>query len=310
MASPLRAARHELGYWALRVLLVAARAVPLPALRAAGSALGAAVLALGRRDRENARLHLRLAYPEAEEAWRESVLRRSGRHFGRLLGEVAWLWSASPGAILGRTRFEGLEHLRGSLAPERGAVLITAHCGNWEWMMLALGAAGVPMSVAAREVYDPRLDDIARRLRGRFGGETELRGEQAGRRLGGALRRGRVVGLLIDQDIEIPGVFTRFFGRPAWTPVGAAVLALRHKAPVVSGFAERLPGGAMRLAFAPPVAVVVPDADETAAARVTAEMTARIEAQIRAHPEQWVWMHKRWRRQPGPDERVWTVEDP
>jgi KDO2-lipid IV(A) lauroyltransferase len=310
VASPLRTARHEFGYWALRAMLAAARAVPLAALRATGAALGAAALALGRRDRTNARLHLRLAYPDADEAWRECVLRSAARHFGLLLGEVAWLWSAPPRAILARTRFEGLEHLRGPLSPERGAVLVTAHCGNWEWMMLALCAAGVPMSVAAREVYDPRLDEIARRLRGRFGGETELRGEQAGRRLAGALRRGRVVGLLIDQDIDTPGVFAQFFGRPAWTPVGAAALALRLRAPVVSGFATRMPDGSMRLAFAPPVATADLAAGDEAAARLTAAMTARIEAQVRSHPEQWVWMHRRWRHQPGPDDRVWTAAEP
>ncbi len=288
-------------------MLAAARTVPLAALRATGSALGAAALALGRRDREYARSHLRLAYPDAGETWREDVLRRAGRHFGRVLGEVAWLWSAAPQAILARTRFEGLDYLRDSLAPRRGAVLTTGHCGNWEWMMLALCAAGVPMSVAAREVYDPRLDEIARRLRGRFGGETELRGEQAGRRLAGAVRRGRVVGLLIDQDIDTPGVFAEFFGRPAWTPVGAAVLALRLRAPVVSGFATRMSDGSMRLAFAPPVATANLATGDDAAARLTAAMTVRIEGQVRAHPEQWVWMHRRWRHQPGPDDRVWTA---
>lgn len=309
MPSPLRSARHEVGYWALRGLLAAARAVPLPLLRATGAALGAAALASSRRDRENARVHLRLAYPDAGEAWREDVLGRAGRHFGRLLGEVAWLWSAAPEKILARTRFEGLEHLRESLSPRRGAVLVTAHCGNWEWMMLALCAAGLPMSVAAREVYDPRLDEIARRLRGRFGGETELRGEHAARRLAGALRRGRVVGLLIDQDIDTPGVFAEYFGRPAWTPVGAAVLALRLQAPMVSGFAARLPDGTMELAFAPPVDAAELAADDEAAARLTAAMTARIEAQVRAHPEQWVWMHRRWRHQPGPDDRVWRAAE-
>ena len=184
-------------------------------------------------------------------------------------------------------------------------MLVTGHCGNWEWFNLALGAAGVPMTVAAREVYDPRLDDIVRLLRGRFGGETVLRGQGAGQRLSRALRDGRVLGLLIDQDIETPGAFVEFFGRPAWTPSGAAVLAIRSRRPVVPGYARRLRDGSFRLTFEP--AIVPPRTGdlEADAGHLTAALTARIEAWIREEPSQWVWMHRRWRRQPGPDDRVW-----
>ena len=158
------------------------------------------------RERRRALAHLALAFPDRDEAWRRGVVRAAARHFGQVLAEVVWLWSASPEAILARTEIVGLENLTAPLGPDGGSVLVTGHCGNWEWMNLALGAAGVPMTVAAREVYDPRLDDIVRLLRGRFGGETVLRGQGAGQRLSRALRDGRVLGLLIDQDIETPGV--------------------------------------------------------------------------------------------------------
>ena len=220
---------------------------------------------------------------------------------------MAWLWSAPPAAILARTEFVDLENLTGGLTADRGAALVTGHCGNWEWLNLALGAAGVGMTVAARELQDSRFDEVARRLRGRFGGESALRGKGAGAKLLQALRRGKVIGLLIDQDIAAPGVFAEFFGRPAWTPVGAALLPLRADRPVVTGFAARQPDGTMRLSFDPPI-MNAPAGDlQTEAARLTALLTARIERQVRAYPEQWVWMHKRWRHQPGEGETVWDT---
>jgi KDO2-lipid IV(A) lauroyltransferase len=308
MALPVRRARHEVGYALLRVLLEGSRPVPLSALRCVGALAGLIALPLARRDWRRTLAHLAAAFPERDKRWHRALARRSAAHLGTLLGEVAWLWSASPRAILERTEFVGLEHLKGNLRPDRGAILVTGHCGNWEWLNLGLGASGVGMTVAAREVYDPRLDEIARRLRGRFGGETALRGKGAGSKLMQALRQGRVDGLLIDQDIDAPGVFVEFFGRPAWTPTGAALLALRARCPVVPGFASRLADGRMRLSFSPPVEVTPgPDLD-TGVSRLTAILTAHIERQVRVHPEQWVWMHRRWKHQPGAGEIVWPAQ--
>jgi KDO2-lipid IV(A) lauroyltransferase len=116
-----------------------------------------------------------------------------------------------------------------------------------------------------------------------------------------------VIGLLIDQDIAAPGVFAEFFGRPAWTPIGAALLPLRTKCPVVTGFAARQAGGTMRLAFDPPIEPTPGEDLQAEAARLAALLTGRIERQVRAYPMQWVWMHKRWRHQPGEGETVWTA---
>jgi KDO2-lipid IV(A) lauroyltransferase len=307
MASLGRKLRHDLGYALLRGLVAASRLLPLPVLRRVGCLTGRAALPFARRDRGRAFAHIARAFPERDEAWRRALARRCAGHLGTVLGEVAWLWSASPEAVLARTEFVGLEHLTRGLRPDRGAVFITGHCGNWEWLNLGLGAFGVQMTVAAREVYDPRLDEVARRLRGRFGGETALRGRDAGGRLVKALHQGRVVGLLIDQDIDAPGVFVEFFGQPAWTPSGAALLALRTGSSVVTGFATRLPDGRMRLSFSPPLEVPSGADLDTDVARLTAILTAHIERQVRAHPEQWVWMHRRWKHQPGEGETVWRA---
>jgi KDO2-lipid IV(A) lauroyltransferase len=115
-----------------------------------------------------------------------------------------------------------------------------------------------------------------------------------------ALARNRVVGLLIDQDIgDIPGVFVHFFGRPAWTPSGAASLALHRRCPIVPAFAHRRADGSHVVEVHPPLPEPAPGPKEDRVAELTAAATAAIERQVRAHPEQWVWLHRRWRRQPS-----------
>jgi KDO2-lipid IV(A) lauroyltransferase len=295
--------RYGAGYLALRVALLVAKYTSLPRLQRVFAQLGALAARLARKDCQLVREHLRLAFGEQVDC--EPILRAQGRHVGALLGEALWLANASCEAILACTSWVHLEQLRHALAEGRGVVLVTGHCGNWEWMNLALQAVGIPMTAAGRKLPDPRFDALLTRLRTRFGGEAVGRGGNAGQSLLRALRRGRVVGLLIDQDIAAPGVFVRFFGHPAWTPTGAAVLALRAKSPVVVGFARRTTEGTMELRFEPPLFPEGDARDERQVAQLTALLTQRIEAQVRACPEQWVWFHRRWRRKPGPGEAVW-----
>jgi KDO2-lipid IV(A) lauroyltransferase len=143
---------------------------------------------------------------------------------------------------------------------------------------------------------------MATHLRSRFGSEVIARGTGAGRRLARALAANRVNGLLIDQDIrDIPGVFVPFFGRPAWTPIGGGMLAVRAGCASVSGFIHRRPDGSHHVAIEP---LETPNRgdEEERAHELTARATAAIETQIRTHPAQWVWFHRRWRTQS--DDRV------
>jgi KDO2-lipid IV(A) lauroyltransferase len=152
---------------------------------------------------------------------------------------------------------------------------------------------------AVRELDDPRLDDVASTLRTRFGTEIIPRGPSAGRQLARALSKNKVVGLLVDQDIpSVPGVFVPFFDRLAWTPSGAAMLALRMRCPIVPGFIHRRPDGTHVAKIQPPLAVPVAGSLEDRVTELTAAATAAIEWQVRAWPEQWVWMHRRWRTRP------------
>ncbi len=291
--------RHDLVYYPFRLALGAGSRLPLGLLQPLGVMTGRLALALAATDRRRALDHLAAAFPEMDGPARHDLLRRTARHLGLTLAEVVWLWRAGPGRVGSLCSLSGGEHLEAARESGRGAVLITAHCGNWELLNARLGVGGIPMSIAVREVYDPRLNQIATRLRARFGAEVVMRGAGAGRRLAGALARNRVVGLLIDQDIrDVPGVFVPFFGRPTWTPSGAAQLALRAGVPVVPAFIHRKLDGTHHVEVYPPLPVEGAAGDPEAVRALTAAATAAIEGQIRAHRDQWVWMHRRWRTRP------------
>jgi KDO2-lipid IV(A) lauroyltransferase len=299
MTPRLRSARNTVAYWAVRGFFAIGGRLPLTTLRHLGGWLGAAALKMSHRERERALEHVAVAFPDLDGEQRAELIRRCAAHLGQTLSEVAWLWRARADQVAELCSMDGAEHLHQAREEGRGAVLITAHCGNWELLNARLGAAGIPMTIAVRELDDPRLSDLATRLREHCGAEVVPRGAAAGRRLARALVSNRVNGLLIDQDIrDVPGVFVPFFGRPAWTPSGAATLALRAGCPVVPAFIHRQPDGRHIAQVHPPLPLPTTGSDEDQVHELTAAATAAIERQIRAHPEQWVWMHRRWRTQP------------
>jgi len=240
-------------------------------------------------------VHVGIAFPELDPVARRRLVRVTFRHAGQSFAELA-LW---PRLRRRRDyiRFEGLEAADALLAAGRGAIAVTGHTGNWELLAAALSARGYLLSVVARRVNDARFDALVVRFRRLAGVDVLVRDDP--NFLGGvraALARGRVVALLIDQDTRGAGVFVPFFGRPARTPPGPAVLALRTRAPLLTAFIERRSDGGHVIRVTP-----VEIGDRSGRERVTdltARLTAAIEAQIRSAPAEWVWWHERWRRQP------------
>jgi KDO2-lipid IV(A) lauroyltransferase len=159
-------------------------------------------------------------------------------------------------------------------------------------MAAAIALAGFRMNVIARQLYDSRINDFIVESRRRFGVETIGRGTTAAARdILQTLRGGDVLGLLIDQSIKAETAPIPFFGMAAPTPIGPARLAARSGAMAIAGFIERQADGIQRIRFEEPI----PTSRDTDPIELTARMTAAIEAQIRRVPEQWVWMHDRWR---------------
>ena len=220
--------------------------------------------------------------------------RRSFQHVGMNLVEACRYFFRPTHVMLSRIRVEGLQHFQTAAALGRGVLILTAHFGNWELLAAAHGLTGVPLSIVMRPLDHPLLEDLAARFRRRSGAELIVK-RQAVREVLTALRRQRMVGILLDQNAtRAEGVFVPFFGSPASTSKGLALLALRTGAPVVPIFLRREPGGRhcmdVGAALPPP-----PDGELTT---YTSMFNRVIEAAIRRAPEQWLWMHDRWRTRP------------
>jgi len=295
---------YEIAWGVMSLLRVFGSVIPLPISRSLGSMLGRSARHFARRDVLRARDQLKTAFPDISREEVEAIVKGMMRHLGITAAEILWLLHANSSQVDELCELRGQEHLFRALEQGRGAVVITGHLGNWELLNARLGTAGIPMSIAVRDLDEPRFDRLATRLRERFGAEVIQRGRRAGQSLQNALRRNRVNGLLIDQDIrDIPGVHVPFFGRPALTPVGAAQLALKAGCPVVPLFSYRRKDMSHLGEIFPPIPIPDSGSMEERALELTARATAVIEAQIRRHPEQWVWMHRRWRTKPG-DPRI------
>jgi KDO2-lipid IV(A) lauroyltransferase len=187
--------------------------------------------------------------------------------------------------------------LDAALARGQGVVFVTGHVGNWEVLARRLTLAGYRMAAVAKEASDPRTTALIEGLRRQGGLEVIWRGAPgAARQMLKTLRGNGLLGLLIDQDTSVQSVWVPFFGHLAKTPRAAADLALRTGAVPLLGFAVREGPGRYRVELHD---VELPAGDgEAAAVELTTRLTAGIEACIRRHPEQWVWMHQRWKSPP------------
>jgi len=288
----LRRRRGPLLAALLRALAAIFGRLPRPALSRLGHGLGTLAWWLGRRDRRRALEHLALALPELAADERRRLARACFRHQGVNLAEMLHLLSADCAKVEAWVEVEGWERVEAQRAAGRPILILTGHCGNWELLAALINCRGLRMAVVARRLDEVEAQELLLALRRRFGTETIERGEAgAARRLLRVLREGGALGMLIDQDTKVEGVWVPFFGHHAYTPVGAAKIALKQNAAVVPTFIERRPDGRHRVRFLP--VLDLPD-DPTEA---TALMTRAIEDQVRRVPEQWVWMHRRWRRQ-------------
>jgi len=248
--------------------------------------------------------NLEAAFPDRGAAWRRRVKRDCFRHFATVALELAWLPRVDDRWVAERVRFLNRELPFEMLARGRGVVAVGGHFGNWELQGAASARIGIPLTIIVKRVHDPLLDRLVNEAREYHGAET-IYTRDSGRVLLKHFRRGRLVAFISDQDAGRQGIFVPFFGRPASTPRGAAAIALRLKLPLLFVSSRRLPGGRYEMEY-----VEVPVEEHWSACEedirvLTARFTAMLEERIRECPEQWFWMHRRWKTGPAgtaPDE--------
>ena len=290
-------ARAALGWLALAIVTPLGLALAwLPARVGlwVGARLGDLAWAALPRRRAVALENLTRAFPERPASELARVGRDSFRHLGMNFVESCVFYFRPPARLLSRVSIEGLSHFEAADAQGRGMLLLTAHYGNWELLAASHALARFPLSVVMRPLDSPAFEPILERFRLRSGVELITK-RRALTDIVDALRRRRMVGILLDQNASRrEGVFVPFFGVPASTSKGMALIALRTGAPVLPVFIRRRPDGRHVVHAGAPVPVPS-DGDVVAFTRAFNEA---IEAAIRRAPEQWFWLHRRWKTRP------------
>jgi KDO2-lipid IV(A) lauroyltransferase len=290
-----------LEYAAARTLLSALGALPRPLAMSAGSALGRlAYLAAGGLRRTGER-NLRLAYPEMDERERRRILRGSFRSLGRQLGVFSRFPRETADSLREIVEYdvEDVKLLDVARERGRGVIFLTSHTGAWEILSFAHSAFYEPLSFLVRPIDNPRVEELIEGVRTRFGNRP-IDKKAAALTAMRLLRRGGTLGILADLNTQSrEGVFVPFFGRLACTTAGAATLALRTDATVIPCCAPWDPARKKFVFRGGPVLELVRTGDDARDVEInTARFTAAIEQQVRRFPDQWLWIHKRWKTRP------------
>ena len=289
---------HTLQYGGLAALSGLLCALPASAALGLGRGLGDFARGALRLRRAVAEENVAAAFPELDAGARRRIVAGMYRHYGEELAQFARFPVLEPADIVRRMAVEGEHHLKEAVAAGRGVLILSGHIGSWEIMAARLAAVGYPLTLLVGPQRNRRVQEMFTRFRARHGVQVLVRGTDL-RQIFKALKAGRVVATLGDQDAGRNGWFVDFLGRPASTALGPYRIAGRAGAPLVMGFCVR--SGADWLGFAEPPLWPDPAQDEEIQARAwSAHYHARLAAFIRAYPEQWFWVHRRWKSRPAP----------
>lgn len=278
--------RNALEYWVARGLLGAAARLPLGFSLAVAQVLQALTTRMGQTARDNLAFALPTANPDA-------IVRGLYRGLGRMLYTVSRFPTRTPANIGEWIEYEGFEHYQAAKARGRGVLFATGHLGNWELSAFAHALLCEPMHVVVRPLDNPRLDDLIKHYRTASGNRI-LDKQDYLRGILRALAANEAVGILIDQNtLPEHGVFVDFFGRLACTGTTFAKLAHKTGAAVIPGYALWQEDRRKYILHFDPILEMTGDLTHD-----TARLTHHLEGVIRRHPDQWLWLHRRWKTRP------------
>jgi Kdo2-lipid IVA lauroyltransferase/acyltransferase len=281
------------------ILLTVFGLLPRRAALAAGAGLGAVAWHLLPRLRSTGLRNLEMAFPEMQPVERERILRNLYGNLGRQLAEFCQMSRYTTESAGKVARYEGLEHYLSARDKGGGVLIVTAHLGAWEFSSFWHSLMGYPMTMVIRRLDNPRVDRLVNGIRCLHGNRVVHKDDFA-RGLLAAMHRGETVGILMDTNMTPPqGVFVPFFGVGACTASGLARVALRTGAAVLPGFMVWEASEAKYvLRFGEEIALTRSGDDERDVVENTARFTAAIEGAIRRYPDQWLWVHRRWKTRP------------
>jgi KDO2-lipid IV(A) lauroyltransferase len=298
MSRPISLA-HRLEYAGLRTAVTALSALRWRRASSLGGALGRlgyAPLAVRRRIVER---QIAAAFPDWDEERVGHVARAAYDHLGRLAVETALMPTLGQSGVRDLVaRTTGWELIERAFAEKRGLLLIAGHFGNWELAGAYIAARGIPIDVIVRRMSNPIFDRYLNKTRTDLG-MTVVYDSEAVRRTTRSIKEGRAIGFLADQGVlNLASTHVPFFGRPAKTPRGPAVFALRYRVPTLFVAAVRQPDGRFHMSFQPVRYEETGDRDRDVDA-IVVSYTRILEGLVRETPEQYFWQHRRWKHQPA-----------
>lgn len=295
---PAPTLRHRLEYGVFRLLDGILGRLPWHTVQTLGEAAGHLFYLVDPRHRRIVRENMRFANLGLDEAGTRALSLACFKHFGALFVGLLRLRRATPEELDRWIKVEGLEHFDAVQAAGKGFIQLTGHYGNWEAVALAQSRHGRTIDAIGRELDNPLLEPISLGFRTRFGNRVILK-EGAMRETLKALKAGRGVGFLLDQDALTIGLWVKFLGQWASTFSTAGSLAARYGLPVLPVFSWPNPDGTITVRFEAPFEVPATGDAAKDAWVATQLMTTCIETQIRKDPRWWFWMHRRFKTRPG-----------
>lgn len=280
-------------YWCARAFLGLLAALPKgSAFAVARGATRLLDLAIPRL-RKSARINLAFGLSARSAAERERIIDGIFTSIARMLVSLSRFPSLNKNNIHEWIRYEGFEHFERALKLGRGVLFYTAHLGNWELSAFAHALMSRPMHVVVRPLDNPRIDSLVARFRA-LSGNSVIEKKDFARGILKALAANQAVGILADQNVGLnEGVFVEFFGKSACAHPGFARIAAHARATVIPGYALwSVEEGRYILRFFPPVEMTGDSVEDTQ------RLHRQLESAIRQHPDQWLWIHRRWKTRP------------
>ncbi|MBT1688738.1 lysophospholipid acyltransferase family protein [Dawidia soli] len=296
-----RKIRYAVVYGLVRFLIFLSNLMPRIAwLRFCGF-LGRLAYPFAGQTRTRTLRHLTLAYGKEKSAAEIRALsRRTFEYLGKNAGEMLRA-TASLHTAADLDKFlvvHGYENFERAQAKGKGVIFLTCHMGAFDLQVTVMALRGLNPNIIGTPLKDPRLNDLLWDYRNKHGAIAIERGRETFRMIK-VLKSGGSVALLIDQDTRVKSRFVNFFGMPAATPVGATVMALKTGASIVPTYIYLGTDWKQHMHILPEISLNVSGNDEADMVYNTQILTNFIEQQVRSHPEQWVWMHERWKTKPG-----------
>lgn len=288
----------DLEYGVARLVLAVFAVLPLRAAMRAGASLAVCFSWCAGRLRRTGERNLEIAFPELSIAERRRLLRRAFGNLGRLLGVFSH-FSNDNQRLRDLIICEGLDHLKDAQAAGHGVILFTGHIGAWELSSFALSLFGHPLGFLVRRIDNPKIEAMVDRARAQLGNRT-IDKRSAAREMLAILREGDTLGILVDLNtLDREAIFVDFFNQPASTTFMVAKLALRTGAAVLPVFA---PWDQERDRFVlkvdSPLSIERTGNEEEDVRRLTQQYTRIVEDYVRRYPDQWLWIHRRWKTRP------------